>query len=57
MGLDDKIEDKAEELKLKSTEKRGQTTDDDWLQAEGRVDQGESKIKQPGEDVKDAVKE
>jgi uncharacterized protein YjbJ (UPF0337 family) len=57
MGPEDTIENKAEELKLKGTEKRGQTTDEEWLQAEGKVDQGESKIKQTGEGVKDAPKE
>jgi uncharacterized protein YjbJ (UPF0337 family) len=56
MGTDDKARNKAEELKGRAKEGIGKATDDEELEAEGRVDQTESDIKQAGEKVKDAFK-
>ena len=42
MGLDDKIENKAEDLKGKAKEATGKATDDDELEAEGKTDQTKS---------------
>ncbi len=55
MGLDDKISNKAEDLKGRGKEAAGAATGDDDLKNEGRADQAESGIKQAGEKVKDAV--
>ncbi|MET7459500.1 CsbD family protein [Nonomuraea sp. NPDC005501] len=56
MGTDDKISNKAEELKGRAKENIGDVTDDEQLQAEGRADQTEGALKQAGEKVKDAGK-
>ena len=56
MGMDDKIQNKAEELGGNAKEGLGKATDDDKLQAEGKSDQAGSKVKQAGENVKDAFK-
>jgi uncharacterized protein YjbJ (UPF0337 family) len=56
MGLDDKIENKAEELKGQGKEAVGQATDDDELKAEGQFDQAKGNIKQAGEKIKDIFK-
>jgi uncharacterized protein YjbJ (UPF0337 family) len=56
MGLDDKISNKAEELKGQGKEKVGEATDDEQLQAEGQADQTKGGLKQAGEKVKDAFK-
>lgn len=56
MGLDDKIDNKAEELKGKVKEGAGRATDDQELEAEGRADQTSSNVKQAGEKIKDAAK-
>ena len=53
MGLDDKIKHKAEELGGKAKEKVGDMTDDERMEAEGKVDQAKAKLKQAGDDVKD----
>ncbi|MEV0199581.1 CsbD family protein [Nonomuraea sp. NPDC050691] len=55
MGTDDKISNKAEELKGRAKENIGDLTDDEDLQAEGRADQAEGGLKQAGEKVKDAA--
>jgi uncharacterized protein YjbJ (UPF0337 family) len=55
MGIDDKAENKTDELKGRAKEAVGSVTGDDELKNEGRADQGESKVKQAGEHVKDAV--
>jgi uncharacterized protein YjbJ (UPF0337 family) len=57
MGMDDKIDNKAEELKGKVKEGAGHATDDEELQAEGRGDQASGHVKQAGEKVKDAAKD
>jgi uncharacterized protein YjbJ (UPF0337 family) len=56
MGTDDKIENKAEELRGKAKEKVGQATDDEELEAQGHTDQTKSNLKQAGEKVKDAFR-
>ncbi len=56
MGADDKIKNKAEELAGKGKEQAGRATGDEQLQAEGRVDQDKSDLKQAGEKVKDVFK-
>ncbi|HVH23019.1 MAG TPA: CsbD family protein [Pseudonocardia sp.] len=55
MGTDDKIANKAEEMKGKAKETAGRATDDEQLEAEGRADQMSGSLKQAGEKVKDAV--
>ena len=54
MGLDDKIENKAEDLKGKAKEATGHATDDDDLEAEGKTDQTKSSLKDAKENIKDA---
>ena len=56
MAADDKVENKAEELKGKAKEGVGKATDDKELEAEGKGDQTSSNIKQAGEKVKDVFK-
>ena len=56
MAADDKIENKSEELGGKVKEGVGKATDDERLEAEGRADQSSSKLKQAGENIKDAFK-
>ena len=56
MGADDKIENKAEELRGKVKEGVGRSTDDEELEATGRADQAKADIKQAGEKVKDAFR-
>lgn len=57
MGLKDKAENKAENLKGQGKESVGRATGDESLEAEGRADQGSSKIKDAGEKAKDAAKD
>lgn len=52
--MDDKIENKAEELKGQAKEAWGEVTDDKRLEAEGKADQVKANLKQAGEKVKDA---
>jgi uncharacterized protein YjbJ (UPF0337 family) len=56
MGLDDKMENKAEELKGQAKEKYGDATDDESLQAEGKTEEAKADLKQAGEKVKDVFK-
>lgn len=56
MGLDDKIGNKAEELKGKGKEHTGRATDNEQLEAEGKGDQAGANLKQAGEKVKDVFK-
>jgi uncharacterized protein YjbJ (UPF0337 family) len=51
MGIGDKIENKAEEMKGEGKEAVGRATDDEELVAEGQVDQAKGNIKQAGEDI------
>jgi uncharacterized protein YjbJ (UPF0337 family) len=63
MGLDDKIENEGTDAKGKVKEATGAATGDDSLEAEGKGDQGEAKVKEAGrhateaaENVKDTFK-
>jgi uncharacterized protein YjbJ (UPF0337 family) len=56
MGSDDKLRNKQQDAKGKAKETWGKATDDERLEAEGKVDQSKSDIKQAGEKVKDAFK-
>jgi uncharacterized protein YjbJ (UPF0337 family) len=56
MGLDDKMDNKAEELKGQVKEGYGKATDDPEYEAEGKADQGSANVKQAGEKIKDAAK-
>ena len=56
MGLDDKVSNKAEELKGQGKEAAGKATKDDELEAEGHADQAKSNVKQVGEKIKDVFK-
>lgn len=56
MGLDDKIRNAAEKAGGKIKEGTGKVTDNEQLEAEGRLDQAKAGAKQAGEDVKDAAK-
>jgi uncharacterized protein YjbJ (UPF0337 family) len=55
MGLDDKADNKGQDLKGRAKEAAGSLTGDDDLKNEGRGDQAESSVKQAGEKAKDAV--
>ena len=54
MGWDDKLRNKSEEAKGSAKEHLGKATDDKQMEREGKTDQSTSKLKQAGEDVKDA---
>ena len=55
MGAGDDIKHGAEEMKGKAKETVGDWTDNESLEAEGKMDQAKANIKQAGDDVKDAV--
>lgn len=57
MGTTDDIKHGAEEMKGKVKESVGDMTDDESLQAEGKVDQAKANLKQAADDVKDAFTE
>jgi uncharacterized protein YjbJ (UPF0337 family) len=54
MSIDDKMENKAEDLKGKAKEATGKATDDEELEGEGKTDQTKSDLKDAKENVKDA---
>ena len=56
MGLNDKIDNKSEDLGGKAKEAAGTATGDEDLRQEGKADQTKSDLKQAGEKVKDAFK-
>ncbi|MFQ6172786.1 CsbD family protein [Oryzobacter sp. R7] len=56
MGFDDKIENAKDDLVGKGKEATGKATDNERLEAEGRVEQAEADLDQAGEKVKDAFK-
>jgi uncharacterized protein YjbJ (UPF0337 family) len=56
MGLDDKIDNKGEEIAGKAKEGLGKATGDEQLEAEGHTDQASGNIKQAGEKIKDVFK-
>ncbi len=55
MGLGDKISNAAEEALGKAKEGFGKATDNESLEAEGKMDQGKADAKQGFENVKDAA--
>ena len=57
MGLDDKISNKAEDLKGKVKEGAGKATGNEQLEGEGKADQASSSLKDGVEHVKDAGKD
>jgi uncharacterized protein YjbJ (UPF0337 family) len=57
MALDDKAENKKDELAGKAKQKAGELTDDERLEAEGRGQKAKGNVKQAGEKIKDAFKE
>ncbi len=56
MSTEDKLSNKAQELKGKLKEGAGDATDDEGLESEGRADQTKGNLKQAGEKVKDVFK-
>jgi len=56
MGIDDKAQNKGEELGGKAKEAAGKLTDNEQLEAEGKADQAKANLKQAGEEAKDAFK-
>jgi len=56
MSSEDKLSNKAQELKGKVKEGAGDATDNERLENEGRADQTKGNLKQAGEKVKDAFK-
>jgi uncharacterized protein YjbJ (UPF0337 family) len=55
MGLKDKAENKAEELKGQGKESAGKATGNERLEAEGKGDQASANVKDAGEKAKDAA--
>jgi uncharacterized protein YjbJ (UPF0337 family) len=55
MGIGDKISNAAEELKGKVKDTAGNATDNEELEADGKLDQAKANLKQAGEKVKDAL--
>ena len=53
----DKLEHKGEEAVGKVKEEFGDATDNERLEAEGKLDQGKAKVKQSGDDVVDALRD
>jgi uncharacterized protein YjbJ (UPF0337 family) len=56
VGNEDKLNNQAQNLKGKGKEAWGDATDDEELEAEGKVDQSKADLKQAGEKVKDAFR-
>ena len=56
MGLGDKMENMKDDLVGKGKEGTGKVTDNERLEAEGRVEQSEADLRQAGEKVKDSFK-
>ncbi|HET9020563.1 MAG TPA: CsbD family protein [Ornithinibacter sp.] len=56
MGLGDKLENMKDDMVGKGKEATGKVTDDERLEAEGRVEQSEADLKQAGEKAKDAFR-
>jgi uncharacterized protein YjbJ (UPF0337 family) len=57
MGLDDKIDHKAEDLAGRGKEALGAVTGDDSLKAEGEADQKKAGIKDKIDEAKDKIQE
>jgi uncharacterized protein YjbJ (UPF0337 family) len=56
VGLDDKVQNQADDVKGKAKEATGAATGNDKLKAEGKDDQGQAKAKEAGRHVKEAGK-
>ncbi|RZI84839.1 MAG: CsbD family protein [Microbacterium sp.] len=56
-GLDDRIENKVQDIAGRGKEAAGSVTGDDSLKAEGEADQKKASIKDKVEDVKDKVQQ
>ncbi len=56
MSAEDKLSNKAEELKGSAKEKVGDATGNEEMKAEGQGDQASGNLKQAGEKVKDVFK-
>jgi uncharacterized protein YjbJ (UPF0337 family) len=56
VGLDDKVQNEAEDAKGKAKEAAGAATGNDSMKAEGRGDQGRASAKEAGRHVKEAGK-
>ncbi|MGJ6979720.1 CsbD family protein [Aestuariimicrobium soli] len=54
MGVEDKLENAKDQAVGQGKEAMGKITDDESLEAEGKVDQSKADLKQAGEKVKDA---
>jgi len=54
--MNDKFENKGEELKGRAKEAVGDATGNEQWQAEGKSEQAKGSLKQAGEKLKDAVK-
>jgi len=57
MGIQDKFENKAEELKGRAKEAAGAAGGDEDLKSEGQADQASSAVKKGAEKVKDKANE
>lgn len=57
MGTSDKFEAGMDKLKGKAKEAVGDMTDDESLEAEGKMDQAKGRVKSAAEKAKDAGKE
>jgi len=57
MGTDDRIGNATEDLMGKAKEGFGAATDNEQLEAEGKMDQAKATVKDKVEDVKDTVAE
>jgi len=55
MGIDDKADHQATDIKGRAKEAAGSITGDDDLKSEGRGDQAEASVMKAGEKVKDAA--
>ena len=56
MGFDDKIENAAKDMTGKAKEAVGDATDNERLEAQGKVDQATAKVGKVEEDVKDTFR-
>ncbi len=56
MSTEDKLGNKAEELKGQAKEHVGGATGNEDMQAEGKADQASGNLKQAGEKIKDVFK-
>lgn len=57
MGVDDRIKHEVEEHAGKAKAAVGDATDNERLEAEGRAEQTEAKMKQAGDHVRDAAED